>query len=114
MSVDFYITARNNPMIFKANAVKGGAIDYTFDFSPWAEEHETVSTVTWTVKNGQAAVSGQTLASNVAQALVTTSEAGGSLIEIKAAGSTETFITHLDILAKDPNRNVSDYGLCSC
>lgn len=114
MATEFIITAENNPQIFYDIAFKDGVKTYSFDFKPWAEENHDVTTVTWTVKSGQATVSGEALTSNVATALVTFSQAGRSLIQIKAAtASNETFIAHLDILAKDPQAIVNDYGLCS-
>lgn len=92
-------------------AFKPGAETVKFDFSPWAEDNGSVSAVTWTVKSGQAAIANKTLASNVAQAVITTSESGGSLIQIKATAGNNVYITHLDILAKDPYRITDDYGL---
>ena len=114
MATEFVITADNNQEIYKDVTMKDGAKTYSFDFSPWAEDNNTVTTVTWTVKSGQAAVSGQALASNVATALVTFSQAGKSLIQIKGASATETQIAYLDVIAKDPSaKYVDDYGLCA-
>ena len=75
---------------------------YEIDFSPWAEEFNNVTTVTWTVKNGQAAVSGETLSSNVATALITFNTEGRNLIQIKGDSGTEISVVYLDILVKDP------------
>lgn len=113
MATEFVITAENNPQVFKDVGFKDGAITYSFDFSPWAEENHNVTSVTWTVKSGTAAVSGQALTSNVATALVTFSDAGRSLIQVKAATSAETYVAYLDLLSKDPSIPVgsSDYGL---
>lgn len=114
MATEFTLTAENNPEIFRDIAMKDGKKTYSFDFKPWAEENHDITTVTWTVKAGQAAVSGQALASNVATALVTFSQEGGNLIQIKGAtASNEVYIAYLDVLAKDPQAaTVNDYGLC--
>ena len=115
MSTNFTITAKSNPELFKDVAMKDGVKTYSFDFKPWAEDNHDVTTVTWTVKSGQAAVSGAALSSNVATAKVTFSEAGGSLIQIKGAtASNETYVAYLDVMAKDPNANyANDYGVCA-
>lgn len=109
----FYITTENNNEIFRDVTFKDSALTYTFDFSPWAEENGTITTVTWTVKSGQATVSGTGLTNNVATGVITFSQAGGSLIQIKATNGTETYVAHLDVLAKDPQRGTDDYGVCS-
>jgi hypothetical protein len=111
MPNEFVITAENNPQIFRDVQFKDGAITYSFDFSPWAEENGTITTVTWTLKAGDAAISGQALSSNVATALVTFSNAGGNLMQVKATNGTETYVAYLDALAKDPAASVNnDYG----
>lgn len=109
----FVITANNNQQIFRDVAFKDGVDTYEFDFSPWVDDNHTVTTVTWTVKAGSATITGQALTSNVASAQITFPNEGGSLIQIKATTGTETFIAYLDVLAKDPNSAVSDYGMVS-
>ena len=112
MATEFTITAEKNPEILRDVAMKDGKKTYSFDFKPWAEDNHDVTTVTWTVKVGQATISGQALTSNVATALVTFSQAGGNLIQIKAAtASNEVYVAYLDVLAKDPAVVTSDYGL---
>jgi len=111
MATEFYITAENNPQKLSDVSFKDAVKSYSLDFSPWAEDNNTVTAVTWTVKSGQASVSGQALASNVATAQVTFSQEGGSLIQIKAETGTETYILYLDILAKDPDLSTDDYGV---
>ena len=113
MATEYTITAEKNPEIFRDVAMKDGKKTYSFDFKPWAEETHDISTVTWTVKAGQVAISGAALSSNIASALATFSEEGGNLIQIKAAtASNETYIAYIDVLAKDPNvLTNNDYGL---
>lgn len=109
---EYFITAENNTGIFHDVQYKDGAQTYTIDFSPWAEENGSVTTATWTLKAGDAAISGESLTSSVATALVTFSNSGRNLIQIKGANGTETFIAHIDILVKDPQLNADDYGFC--
>lgn len=108
----YVVTANRNRQIERMLAWKNGAEKVQFDFSPWVDDHETVTTVTWTLKSGQAAISGEALASNVASALVTTAEQGASLIQIKATAGTNIYVAHLVVWAKDPEFPANDYGLC--
>lgn len=108
-----FVVRANDPVQIRHKlAFKDEAETVEVDFSPWAEDNGTVSSVTWTTKSGQAAISGQTLVGNVATALITTSEAGGSFITLAAVGDTDTKVINLDVLAKDPHRRFNDYGLC--
>jgi len=113
MAKNYVITARYNPQKFKDSQYKDGVETYSFDLSPWAEDNNTVTTATWTVKAGQATVSGQALASNVASAQVTFGSEGGNLIQIKCATGTETYVIWLDVLAKDPEMPTDDYSYWS-
>ncbi len=101
MATDFVITSENNPQLFRDVASKGDAITYSFDFSPWAEDNSTITTATWTVEAGQAAITSKTLSSNVITSLITLSESGGSLIKLIADSGTQIKVVWLDILAKD-------------
>ena len=64
-----------------------------------------------TVKSGDAAISNESLSSNVKTFSLTTSQAGASMIQIKATAGNNTYITHLYVFAKDPNSQVYDYGI---
>ena len=81
-----------------------------FDYGAWAEENGTVTAVTWTLKSGSAVISGTNLSANVATAVITTSEVGGSVIKVKATTGSNIDIAHLDVFTKDPDRIVNDYG----
>lgn len=107
----YFITADNNPRIFKDTDNKDSIKTYEFDFSSWEEDNSAVTSVTWEVQSGQASIGNEALASSVASAQITLSEVGGSVIKITAATGTQTYVTKLDILTKDPNRTVHDYGL---
>jgi len=113
MARRFVITAENNPQIFRDIAYKDGATYYSFDFAPWADDNATVTSVTWTSKAGSATISGTALASNVATGLVTFGSAGGNLIQLKAATTSNgTYIVYLDVEAKDPVvGRINDYGI---
>ena len=103
MAQSYTITANNNAEIFYSVGQKDGADTYSIDFSPWVEDNHDISTVTWTSKVGQATISGEALASNVASALITFSQAGSNLIQVKAAtASNEIYIAYLNIVVKDP------------
>lgn len=111
MSTDFVVTARNNPNIFVDNVSKGDAVTYQFDFTPWQEDNSNITSVTWTVESGQAAVSGQALASGVASALLTFSEAGRNIISVLATTATQKKKVWLDVISRDQDLIVNDYGV---
>jgi len=111
---DYVITSEDNQQIFNDADNKGAAITYQFDYNPWSEDNNNVTTVTWTIKSGQATITNEALASNVASSLITLNEIGGTLIEVKADTGTQIYVTFLNILARDQNRIVRDYGLGDC
>lgn len=101
-----------NPQIYGPHVMmKNEADTIRFDFSAWAEDNAALTTVTWSVEAGDAAVSGSALSSSVASSLVTVSNPGRSLIKLTATDGTRTKIVFLDILCKDPNQRAQDdYG----
>lgn len=111
MAVEFVIPAKGDNRIYKDATYIGEANTYSFDFSPWAEDNNTVTGVTWTVDSGNGAISGEALSSNVATALVTTSTVGRTLIKVTATTGTEIYVAYLDILTKEPYNTDDDYGL---
>lgn len=112
MSTKFVITANNNSQLFRDVSFNGSAKSYSLDFSPWAEDNHAVTSATWEVVTGNASVSGETLASNVASALVTFSDVGGVLIKLTAATGTETYVAYFDVLVRDVCvAGSDDYGL---
>lgn len=111
MATEFYITADNSKQKFEDLTYKGQAKTYSFDFTAWVEDNNDISSVTWTVKSGNAAVSGQSLTSNVASALIGFTDSGRSLIEIKATTSSEVMIANLDVVCRDLNATNEDYGM---
>lgn len=110
MPTQFTITAEKNPEILHDAVNEGSAVEYSFDFTPWAQDNSDVSAVTWTVDSGQATVSGAALANGIATALVTFAQSGGSLIKVKATGSGgEIIVANLNVLARDPVGCSEDY-----
>jgi hypothetical protein len=110
MATKYKITAEQNTERQTLRAKKDEAISFEIDFSPWAEDNDDVSTVTWTVRSGYAESSNTALSSNVASGLVTLSECGRSMIEVKATtASNQVKIVHIETLATDPSLQ-DDYG----
>ena len=116
MATDFTITSENNPQLFRDVTSKGEARTYSFDFTPWQEDNSTITSATWTVEAGQAAITNKTLTSGIITALVTTNESGGSLIRLIATTATEVTVVWLDLLAKDFKilQAGNDYNLHRC
>jgi hypothetical protein len=64
---------------------KGEAFTYTVDWSVFAGRQSTsVSSVVWSVDSGNATISTEALASNVASALITTGDTGCAMIKLVA------------------------------
>jgi len=113
MAENYTLRASNNPDVIRDTALINSAKTFSFNVSPWQENNNTVTSVTWTLKSGQAAITGAALAANVASALLTFGEAGRSKVQVKFTTTVETFVIYLDILVKDPNAGiVEDYGIC--
>lgn len=110
MSTDLVVTAKNNPQRFQANLSKGDAEAVEIDFRPWQEDNATITNVTWTLESGSAAISGQTLISGVASALLTFAEAGRSIVSILATTATAKKKVWLEVYARDQQLIVDDYG----
>lgn len=111
MAEKYFITSENFHQIFKNVEYLDAAKTYSFDFSQWAQENNALSSATWTLKSGSCTIASTALASNVATALLTFSQAGRVLIQIKGNTGTQIAVVNLDILVKDPSVQNSDYGL---
>ena len=116
MATDFVITSENNPQLFRAVVSKADATTYSFDFTPWEEDNSTITSATWTVEAGQAAITSKTLSNGIITALITTTESGGSLIKLVATTAAQIKVVWLDILAKDFKvlQAGNDYNLHRC
>lgn len=112
--MDFYIDSNNRQQVRRVLQFKGDARQHSFDFGPWADDNGTVTTATWTVESGQATISGKTLASNVASAIITTPEADNGMITLSVTDGTHTKVVYIRYRCKDPQAVITDdYGLCS-
>lgn len=109
----FFVTPRRVRGVNRFIAYEDGVELVQFDYRAWAQENGDVSSVTWTVEDGQVAISSETLSANVAQAKFTTTERGGSLVKIKAVSSGGTDIQFVRVMCRAPNRFVDDYGMCA-
>jgi hypothetical protein len=109
----YTVKSNRNQQLRSLLAFKGESQTVEYDFTPWEEDNGSVSSVVWTVKSGQAGVSNESLASSIASALITTSDAGSSLITLTATSSTgEVLVTTLRVVSKDPEYRINDYGIC--
>jgi len=115
MSTDFAVAAKNSPNIFRDNTpAKNDVVNYTIDFSAWAEDNDTIDSVTWTVESGQVGIDDQDLDDNIASANVTFNERGFACISIFAIGVNLKRKVFLYLNAKDPTYGtLDDYGINS-
>ena len=113
MARSYTVLANRQTQVIKTLAFKDEIEKYSFDLTPWEEDNGTVTTATWTVKSGNVSIGSKTLTANVAAAVLTFSEGGWNLIQLKLTDGTHTVVVTLQILVKDPNRAISDYGMCA-
>jgi len=106
----FYITSQKNPEMLYDYGFLDGVTEYRFDFSQWAAVNGAITSVTWTVKSGNATISSEALSSNVASALITMPQAGNNLIQVKATTGTDSVIAYLELTVKDPQAGTDAYG----
>lgn len=113
MSRTFYITTTTRQQRISVLQMAGDDETLTIDFSAWAEDNAELTSSTWAVQSGSAAVDGQDLTTNVATARITTASSGKSNIKLSATDGTHTKTVYIRIVAKDPSEPlaVSDYGL---
>jgi negative regulator of sigma E activity len=110
--MNYVHTVNRQQSIRRQLNLKGESETITIDFSPWQEEvDETITGVTWVVESGGAAISNDTLNSNVASALVTFSGSGISLIKVTASTSADDAVEYIRVKAREPYRYSYDYGV---
>lgn len=109
--MNYIVTANRRHQVKRMISFKGQARTVTVDFSPWADDYGTVSAVTAEVKSGTAAISGESLASNVKTLVVTTSDTGGSMIKLSATAGNNIETVYIYVYTKDPDSVEDDYGI---
>lgn len=110
----YYVTNARRNQKAERLAFAGGAEQIQVDYSVWAEVNGNVTGVTVTVEYGDAAVSAESLTSNVKSFLVTTANSGKSLLKLVATDGTDKDVMWLEIWAKDPALAFSDdYGMAA-
>ena len=85
----------------------GEAQTVKFDLTPWEEDNGSVSSVTWSTKAGDAAISNESLTSSIASAVITMSSEGASLIKLTATTGTNTHVTYIRVVSKDPETTMT-------
>lgn len=100
---EIFIKSKNNNQVFKDLVLVNEAKTYRVNLNQWAKSiNEDVSSVSWSIEEGQASVSNTTLTNNVASTLITFNGIGRVFIKIKATTTKEIKLIGLDILVKDP------------
>lgn len=109
----FFISSENEVRKFFGEQGEGAKEKYALDFTQWADVNGAVTSVVWTVDSGNGAVSGEALASSVASAFLTTSDAGRTVMKVVATVSGGSIHTvYVDVLCR-AQEAVDDYGFVS-
>lgn len=103
MPQTYFVTALNTTKVRHKSSVVGKAEAISFDYSAWADDSGSVASVTWSTHVGDAEISGEALASNIASAVITTPNIGLSIIKIVATGTSDKDVQFIRILTRDPN-----------
>lgn len=109
----YVVKSNRNQQVRSLLAFKGESQVVKYDFLPWEEDNGSVTSVDWAVKSGSAGITNEALSSSVASALITTSDAGSSLITITATSGSNVLVTTLRVVSKDPEYRINDYGICT-
>lgn len=82
---------------------------YEFDFSAWAEDNANLTSVAWSIEEGEGSIANEALTSNVASATISKSQEGKCLVSITGTAGTQTKKVYLSIKAYDPTGDINDY-----
>ena len=106
---NYTVRANRNIQERKMLAFEGESQEVQYDFSPWEEDNGSVTSVVWSVENGQVSIGSESLASSIASIVLTTSESGESSIKLTATAGSNVFVTYLMVVCKDPTGHFVDY-----
>lgn len=110
---DYFIGAETRQEIRKILQYKGDVRKHTLDFNVWADDNANVTGVTWTVESGQSSIGTETLVSNVAGMILTSSEPTSGVLKAVATDGTHSEAIYFQYLVRDPQNfaQIPDYGL---
>jgi hypothetical protein len=111
MSKTYYVTTNRNKQVRGLLSFKGETQTIKYDLSPWETDNGTVTAVTWTVKDGNAAIANESLASSIAQAEITTSDTGKAMVTLEITAGNNKMKQYLHVHTKDPYTVTHDYDL---
>jgi len=109
-TVDFVVRHNRIDPIRRLLMFKGEAKTITIDYSPWSEDNGSVTSVVATVKYGDAALSNESLTSDIKTMVVTTSNEGHNMIKLTATAGNNIHVLHILIVVRDPDVVSHDYG----
>ena len=110
MSTDFTVTTKTRLDAFKDKVSIGDIATYEFDCTPWQDDNSTITGATWTVESGSASISGQAVSSGIVSAQVSFTQAERVLISILLTTATEKKKLWLEIICRDYQLPIDDYG----
>ena len=117
MTVAFTLATRSNVDTFTTSASLGDVVKYEFDITPWQDDNTTVTAAAWSVQDGSADISAQTLLAGKVSALVNFTQSGWNKIRIALTTATQTKTMWLKVNVIDQANSSEagdDYGKNSC
>lgn len=112
MSVNFTLTSKTRVDSFNDILSIGDVVNYEIDCTPWVEDNEVITAVTWTNEAGSVGISNQANVAGVVSANITASQAGKAQVSIllqTASGIAKKI--WLGLRVKDRDVVGDDYGL---
>lgn len=107
----FVIPARGKPDRVQDNVSLGDVVTYSFDFTPWEEDNNPITSATWTNEAGTVGISGQDVTDGILSAELTFNQSGKALVSILAVTAVQQKKVWLEVNVKDYDQYSNDYGM---
>jgi len=106
MPTNFVVTSKDNPRQQYDEVSKNDSVKYTIDFTPWQDDNDTVTSITWTLESGQASIGTPSTTAAVSSCVISFPQAGRSMISVLATTATLTKKYWMNIMAYDEKLSI--------
>ena len=110
MPTAYVVTSKDNPRVQYDNVTVTDTVQYSVDFTPWQDDNDAITGVTWAIESGQAGLGATTFNAGVSTALISFPQAGRSLISAVALTATRSKKIWLNVVAHDELNSIYDDG----
>lgn len=110
MPTAYVVTSKDNPRQQYDTVTMTDTVEYSVDFTPWQDDNDPITAVTWKIESGQAGLGATTLNAGVSTALISFPQAGRCLISAIATTATRSKKFWLNIMSRDELTSIYDDG----